>query len=154
MDDLQIIRAKLESIHFDKPNDTLPKEIEERANKLLPQKEPEELNKKIQDQTYSYLENINADNVLINKLMTDIADLKNDLDLARQQNKALQSRLDDFSETSVANINKCVFNYYVEATLERKATLEDWKKFTRKFEYDNFDLDKKIYAWIGINLRK
>jgi len=154
MDDFQVLRAKLASIHFDKPNDVLPKDIADRANTLMPPKENDDVIQQLTVQTTNYVDNIKTTNIVVAKLMKIIDELKEELQTEKQLNKDLHNQLDAYSQTAAANITKRMFSYYVEASLDRKATADDWKKFVNYFDYDNSDLDKKIYTWITTNLRK
>jgi len=103
-------------------------------------------------QVESYRAKIIETNALVKHLENKIAELQEELNEERFNNKNLNRQLDDYAQTANANISKRSLNYYVESVLERPLTDKEWLHFLKTFNYDSSDLDKKIYAWITQNL--
>lgn len=107
----------------------------------------------LKQRTDAYLPEIKNVNKLNEKLLNDIKALQEELESERQRNKDLNRQLDMYSQTGAANINKRMLNYYVESIKDRQITDAEWLHFIKTFNYDNSDLDKKLYAWIESDLK-
>jgi predicted RNase H-like nuclease (RuvC/YqgF family) len=104
------------------------------------------------EQVETYKATVTESNALVKHLQNKVAELQEELNEERRNNKHLNKQLDDYAQTANANISKRSLNYYVESILERPITDKEWVHFLKTFNYDSSDLDKKIYAWITQNL--
>ena len=103
------------------------------------------------DRTADYLHVLNDTNLLINKLLNDVAATKAELDEERTSKKALERELWNYRKSSCA-INRIEFGHYFFAALDRQHTEEDWLLFSTMFDFSK--VNKEVYKWIDENYPK
>lgn len=147
---VEAVRETMASINFGKPN--LYVKPETLTKVALITQEPDDRITFIKNNTDTYMKNLNASNALISKLLKDLENKQNELDNERKYVKELNAKLDLYRQTTIANINRMTFNYYLHSIKGRVAKDAEWTTFQNTFKYDNSDLDKHIYNWINVNL--
>ena len=147
---VEAVRETMASINFGKPNVYVKPETLRKV--ALMGQEPNDAITFIKNNTDDYMKNLNATNALVSKLLKDLENKQSELDSERKYVKELNAKLDLYRQTTIANVNRNTFNYYLHSIKGRPAKDDEWTMFQGTFKYDNSELDKQIYNWISVNL--